>query len=45
MVLGSLGGLVGLAVPGLRKVFLWLTYPFLWWFTKIVSIFQVPFSI
>jgi hypothetical protein len=39
MILGTLGGVVGLVWPFLGKIFLILSYPMLWWFTKIVEIF------
>ncbi len=39
MILGALGGAVGLIFPFLGKLILWLSYPMLWWFVKIVSWF------
>jgi competence protein ComEC len=40
MILGTVGGIVGLIIPFLGKIILWLSYPMLWWFTKIVTIFN-----
>ncbi len=40
MILGSLGGLIGLVIPILGKGILWLAYPLLWWFVKVVEIFN-----
>jgi competence protein ComEC len=39
MILGSIGGVMGLIIPFLGKVTLWLSYPLLWWFTEIVKLF------
>lgn len=39
MILGSVGGILGLIMPGLGKLILYLAYPMLWWFVKVVSIF------
>ena len=38
MVLGTLGGVVGLIFPFLGKIILYLSYPLLWWFVKIVNL-------
>jgi competence protein ComEC len=40
MILGGLGGAVGLIWPFLGKTILFLSYPLLWWFTKVVIIFN-----
>jgi competence protein ComEC len=40
MILGAVGGVVGLIVPGVGKMIVYLTYPMLWWFVKIVEIFS-----
>lgn len=40
MIIGSVGGMVGLLFPELGKLVLWLGYPMLWWFVKIVEIFN-----
>jgi competence protein ComEC len=40
MVLGALGGVIGLMVPFLGKLILWLSYPLLWWFVKVVEVFS-----
>jgi len=40
MVLGSVGGVVGLIWPFLGKLILLLSYPLLYWFVSIVSIFN-----
>jgi competence protein ComEC len=40
MILGAVGGVAGLIIPFFGKLVLWLAYPFLWWFTKIVEIFS-----
>jgi ComEC/Rec2-related protein len=39
MILGSVGGVAGLLLPVMGKAVLFLSYPFLWWFTQIVNIF------
>lgn len=41
MIFGAVGGVVGLVVPVLGKIVLYLSYPLLWWFVKIVTIFTV----
>ena len=40
MILGVVGGVVGLAIPSLGKIILYLSYPLLWWFTAIVTLFS-----
>ena len=40
MVLGALGGVVGLMAPFIGKLTLWLSYPLLWWFVKVVEVFS-----
>jgi len=40
MILGSGGGIVGLVIPMVGKSILFLSYPLLWYFVKIVSIFN-----
>ncbi|HUC94381.1 MAG TPA: ComEC/Rec2 family competence protein [Candidatus Saccharimonadales bacterium] len=40
MILGSLGGVVGLMWPFLGRFILLVSYPLLWWFCKIVSVFS-----
>ncbi|KKQ92578.1 MAG: ComEC/Rec2-related protein [Candidatus Woesebacteria bacterium GW2011_GWB1_39_10] len=40
MIIGSIGGIVGLIFPFLGKLILLLTYPLLYWFVKIVAIFN-----
>ena len=40
MVLGSIGGLIGLIIPGLGKLILYLCYPLTWYFVSIVGIFS-----
>lgn len=39
MVIGALGGIVGLVVPLIGRIILYLGFPFLWWFVKIIEIF------
>lgn len=39
MILGVLGGTIGLIIPTLGKLILWLSYPLSWWFTAVVDIF------
>ncbi len=39
MILGGVGGVVGLVLPFLGKLILYLSYPLLWWFVKIVELF------
>ncbi|MDP3918030.1 MAG: ComEC/Rec2 family competence protein [Candidatus Woesebacteria bacterium] len=40
MVVGALGGIVGLIVPVLGRLILYVAFPFLLWFTKILEIFS-----
>ena len=40
MFLGAIGGLVGLVVPLIGKVILYLSYPFVWWFSSVVTLFN-----
>ena len=40
MIFGAIGGVLGLFVPGLGRIILYLVYPMLWWFVKIVEIFN-----
>ncbi|MEK7168883.1 MAG: ComEC/Rec2 family competence protein [Patescibacteria group bacterium] len=39
MVIGALGGIVGLIVPLVGRLMLFILFPLLWYFTKIISIF------
>ena len=39
MVLGALGGIIGLIVPVLGRLILFVSFPFLSWFTNILEIF------
>ena len=39
MILGSIGGAIGLIIPTVGKLILYLSYPLLWWFSTVVSIF------
>jgi competence protein ComEC len=39
MILGVLGGTIGLIIPTLGKLILWLSYPLSWWFAAVVEIF------
>ncbi|MFH1971339.1 MAG: ComEC/Rec2 family competence protein [Patescibacteria group bacterium] len=40
MIIGSVGGIVGLIVPVLGRLILYLTYPLTWYFVSIVGIFS-----
>lgn len=40
MVIGSIGGVVGIIVPALGKIIVYLAYPMLWWFVNVVSAFS-----
>lgn len=40
MILGSIGGVAGLAFPFLGKMILWLSFPLSWWFVRIVQLFN-----
>lgn len=40
MLLGAFGGVVGLAIPFLGKLILYLAYPFTWWFVQTVRFFN-----
>ncbi len=39
MILGSVGGIIGLIMPSLGKLILYLGYPMLWWFAQTVKLF------
>jgi len=39
MILGVIGGVVGLLIPSLGKLILYISYPLTWWFVSIVRIF------
>ncbi|EKE12791.1 MAG: hypothetical protein ACD_13C00142G0018 [uncultured bacterium] len=39
MIFGVLGGMLGLVLPALGKLILYVCYPLTWWFAKIVEIF------
>lgn len=40
MVIGAVGGIIGLIVPVLGRLILFVSFPFLLWFTKILEIFS-----
>jgi hypothetical protein len=40
MILGALGGISGLIFEPIGRLFLYLSYPLLWWFVRIVEIFS-----
>lgn len=40
MIIGSVGGLIGLALPSLGKIIVLLGYPMLWWFVKVIEVFS-----
>lgn len=40
MIFGALGGLVGLVVPVLGKLLLYICYPLTWWFGAVVALFS-----
>lgn len=40
MIIGSVGGIVGLIIPGFGRLILYLTYPLTWYFISIVGIFS-----
>jgi competence protein ComEC len=39
MALGMVGGIAGLIFPAFGKIILYLSFPLLWWFTAVVSVF------
>ena len=39
MVLGAVGGLIGLVVPLVGRLILFILFPLTWYFTKVISIF------
>lgn len=41
MIIGVVGGVFGLLLPGLAKLILYLGYPLLWWFISVVQIFSL----
>ena len=40
MIIGAIGGLVGLLLPALGRLILYLSYPLTWWFINIVKFFS-----
>ncbi|MEK7550889.1 MAG: ComEC/Rec2 family competence protein [Patescibacteria group bacterium] len=38
MILGVIGGVLGLVIPILGKLILYISYPLLWWFVSIVTL-------
>ena len=40
MIFGAIGGVVGLIIPILGKIILLISYPLLWWFATIVTLFN-----
>ena len=39
MIIGAVAGLVGILIPSLGALVLYLAYPLTWWFSKIVELF------
>ena len=39
MILGAIGGIIGLIVPLIGRLILFIAFPFLWWFVEIIKIF------
>lgn len=39
MIFGALGGIIGLIVPLIGRLILFILFPLLWYFTKMISIF------
>jgi competence protein ComEC len=39
MIFGALGGVIGVIFEPMGKIFLYLAYPMLWWFTQVVWLF------
>jgi len=39
MIIGVAGGIVGLAIPAVGKLILYLAYPMTWWFTNVIKLF------
>jgi ComEC/Rec2-related protein len=40
MIIGAIGGILGLLIPVLGKTVLYLSYPFVWWFSSVVTLFS-----
>jgi len=40
MIIGSIGGIVGLIIPFLGRLILYIVYPLTWYFVTIISIFS-----
>ena len=38
-ILGAIGGIIGLVLPGAGRIILYLLFPFTWYFAKVVEIF------
>lgn len=38
-ILGAVGGIIGLVLPGIGRMVLYFLYPFTWYFAKVVEIF------
>jgi len=40
MIIGAVGGIIGLFLPFIGKAILYLSYPFVWWFSSVVTLFS-----
>jgi competence protein ComEC len=40
MIIGAVGGVVGTILPFLGEIILYLSYPFVWWFSSVVTLFN-----
>lgn len=40
MILGVVGGVIGIFIPIIGRVILYISYPLTWWFTSVVSFFS-----
>ncbi len=40
MILGAIGGVVGLILPFLGKIILWLSFPLSWYFVQVIELFS-----
>jgi len=38
MIIGTVAGVIGLLIPGLARLTLYLCYPLTWWFIAVVKL-------
>jgi len=40
MIFGAVGGILGMTIPVMGKLVLYLSYPLLWWFVSVITFFS-----